>query len=219
MIASSAFCHGFWVCLAGSVSFGALFFILRRHRHLWLRYLDAESSFYVRLGFSQRLISRSRSFSESRLFTVSIALLTVLFLLLAILNASAYFYSRHLWRDIVGIKRSIPRSVAIAYEGHAKAHRGDLNGALVDYSKAIEIDPKCAPAYNYRGEVKEYLSDLDGAIADFSKTIELQPNYANAFKNRGDAKKAKDDQAGADADYAQAAKLRELQPPPPSLPR
>ncbi len=59
--------------------------------------------------------------------------------------------------------------------GVAKEKKGDLVGAIADYSKAIELDPKDTIAYFNRGGAKQMKGDLDGAIADYSKAIELNP--------------------------------------------
>ena len=50
--------------------------------------------------------------------------------------------------------------------GYAKAKKGDLDGAIADFNRAIELDPKKAGAYTNRGSVRNAKGDLDGAIAD-----------------------------------------------------
>ena len=47
--------------------------------------------------------------------------------------------------------------------------------ALADFTKAIELDPKDAAAWDYRGVVYYELKQWDKAIADYTKTIELDP--------------------------------------------
>ena len=92
--------------------------------------------------------------------------------------------------------------------GVAKLVNSDSDGAIADFSKALELNPNYILAYVNRGNAKVGKSDWDGAIVDFSKAIELDPKYAIAYSNRGVAKKEKGDLAGADEDLAQAAKLR-----------
>ena len=53
------------------------------------------------------------------------------------------------------------------------------------YSKAIELDPTFAFAYNNRGLSYAKLKQHDRAIQDFNKAIELDPQYADAYNNRG----------------------------------
>jgi len=63
---------------------------------------------------------------------------------------------------------------------NASASRLDLGPAIADYSKAIELDPKFAPAYNARGITYAKKGDPDRAIADFDNAIELDPKYTVA---------------------------------------
>jgi tetratricopeptide (TPR) repeat protein len=91
--------------------------------------------------------------------------------------------------------------------GVAKEKKGDLVGAIADYSKAIDLDPKDTIAYFNRGGAKQMKGDLDGAIADYSKAIDLNPKYAIAYSNRGVAKKTKGDLDGAIADFTKAIDL------------
>jgi tetratricopeptide (TPR) repeat protein len=85
--------------------------------------------------------------------------------------------------------------------------KGDMDGAIADFNRAIEIYPKdAAPFYN-RGIARQSKGDLDGAMADFDRTIELDPQNAPAYYNRGNIKKAKGDADGAQADYDHFLKL------------
>jgi tetratricopeptide (TPR) repeat protein len=65
--------------------------------------------------------------------------------------------------------------------------RGDLDGAIADYSRAIELDPNDAVTYRNRANTRQAAGDLDGAIADCSRAIELDPELADAYFIRGNA--------------------------------
>ena len=91
--------------------------------------------------------------------------------------------------------------------GLYKAYAKDYYGAIADYTKAIELDPNDAIAYNNRGLSKDNLKDYYGAIADYTKAIELDPNAANAYRNRGILKEDLGDLNGACADWKKAAEL------------
>ena len=69
--------------------------------------------------------------------------------------------------------------------GVAKDERGDLKGAIADYSKAIEINPHYFIAYNNRGNSYQHIGRHDLAIADYNKTIELEPENGMPYNNRG----------------------------------
>jgi tetratricopeptide (TPR) repeat protein len=85
--------------------------------------------------------------------------------------------------------------------------KGDLDGAISDYSKAIEINPRYVAAYNNRGVARKAMGDLDGAIADYNKALEIDPRYAFGYNNRGNARKAKGDIDGAISDYNKAIEI------------
>jgi tetratricopeptide (TPR) repeat protein len=100
-------------------------------------------------------------------------------------------------------------AVAAAYYsgGHNKQAQGDLSGALIDYSKAIELKPDFAEAHCVRGVVEQTKGDLKGALADYNKAIELKPDLVEAYNNRGYAKQIKGDLDGAEADYDKVIEL------------
>jgi lipoprotein NlpI len=69
--------------------------------------------------------------------------------------------------------------------GLQKSEAADYAGAIIEFDKAIALDPAYAEAYNQRGIVKRRGSrDAQGAIADFTRAIELKPHYAQAYNNR-----------------------------------
>src|SRR5437870_219339 len=71
--------------------------------------------------------------------------------------------------------------------GAAKYDKGDWDGAISDYTKALEIDPKLAAACNWRGLVRQAKGDWEGAIVDFTHALEIDPKMASAYKNRAHA--------------------------------
>jgi len=92
-------------------------------------------------------------------------------------------------------------------EGRGGRDQGDFDGAMADYARAIELDPKCFNAYLNRGILKMNHHDLDGAIADYTRAIELDPKSFSGYNDRAVAKKFKGDEAGSAADYARAREL------------
>ena len=91
--------------------------------------------------------------------------------------------------------------------GLAKQRSGDYQGAIADYSRAIELNPKYAIAYKDRASAKGLAGDDEGALADCNEAIELNPRYALAYANRGGAKGEKGDLDGAEADCNRALEL------------
>ncbi|MBV8887365.1 MAG: tetratricopeptide repeat protein [Chroococcidiopsidaceae cyanobacterium CP_BM_RX_35] len=92
-------------------------------------------------------------------------------------------------------------------QGGDKYKKGDYQGAIADYTKALQLNPKSAEAYNYRGNARLNLRDKQGAIADYDQAIKLNPNYADAFNDRGDGRSALGDNQGAITDYDQAIQI------------
>ena len=57
--------------------------------------------------------------------------------------------------------------------GRAKFKNGDYQGAITDYTMAIEINPQYANAYVNRGIDRELANDLEGACDDWRKAVDL----------------------------------------------
>ena len=91
--------------------------------------------------------------------------------------------------------------------GYSKDELQEYQGAIADFSKAIELDPNYSSAYNNRGISKYNLQDYQGAIADYSKAIELDPNDSDAYYNRGLSKLKLNQKNSACLDWSKAAKL------------
>lgn len=83
----------------------------------------------------------------------------------------------------------------------------DLDKKIELYTKAIELNPNYAEAYNNRGSAYDDKEDFDKAIEDYTKAIELDPNLAEAYYNRGNAYAHKGDFDKAIEDYTKAIEL------------
>lgn len=92
-------------------------------------------------------------------------------------------------------------------QGKDKYDLQDFTGAIKDYSKLIELNPKYAAAYFYRGCAKVQLQDFTGAVQDYNKAIELDPKYSEAYYMRGCATESLKDKQGALKDYSKAGEL------------
>ena len=66
-----------------------------------------------------------------------------------------------------------------------KYDKGDLSGAIADYTKAINIDSQDANAFYNRALAKHESEDYSGAIADYTSAIEINPNDHDFYFNRG----------------------------------
>ena len=69
--------------------------------------------------------------------------------------------------------------------GNTSFDQGNLSQAISNLTKAIEINPKLAKAYNNRGVAYATQGNLPQAISDFTKVIEINPQDAEAYYSRG----------------------------------
>lgn len=92
-------------------------------------------------------------------------------------------------------------------KGVINQKKQNYEGAIADYTKAIDLNPLLLEAYNNRGNVKSDLKDYKGAILDFNKAIEIEPNDFYAYCNRGLAKTNIKDYSGAISDYTKAISI------------
>lgn len=67
--------------------------------------------------------------------------------------------------------------------GYASYEKKDYDKTIKYYTKAIELDPKDAAAYNNRGLAYKNKKEYGRAIEDYNKAIELDPEYVLAYNN------------------------------------
>jgi tetratricopeptide (TPR) repeat protein len=76
------------------------------------------------------------------------------------------------------------------------------------YTKAIDLDPKNAEAYNNRGNAYYERQQYDLALADFSAAITHRPDYRAAYFNRGNTYSEQKEYDRAINDYSRAIALK-----------
>lgn len=91
--------------------------------------------------------------------------------------------------------------------GNAKQELKEYKAAIIDYDKAIELNPNFTEAYSKRGNVKSLLQEYKEAILDYDKAIELNPNYYKAYSNRAVAKQELKEYKEAIVDFDKAIEL------------
>ena len=91
---------------------------------------------------------------------------------------------------------------------YEKAYSVDTPALKIEYySKAIEINPKHAVAYNNRGAAFNTLGEYQKAIDDYNKAIEINPKHAVAYNNRGAVFKNLGEYQKAIDDYTKSIEL------------
>jgi len=84
---------------------------------------------------------------------------------------------------------------------------GDLDDAILNFTKAVERDPKLSAAYNNLALVYQRQGKLDFAISNFSKALELNPSYKEGYFGRGASYTSKGDYDKAIVDLTKAIEL------------
>jgi tetratricopeptide (TPR) repeat protein len=77
---------------------------------------------------------------------------------------------------------------AFANRGATHARRGDLDRAIEDLTRAVEIDPQLASAWFNRGLARERKGETSLAILDYSRAIAIAPDHAALWARRAVAR-------------------------------
>jgi tetratricopeptide (TPR) repeat protein len=107
--------------------------------------------------------------------------------------------------DLAEAIRLSPRNAAAAYRlrSFIQSDVGNLDRALADITKAIELDP-AMDDYALRSMILAGKGENDRAIADLDVAIRKSPGVAYLYVLRADAARAKSDVTRAAADYQHA---------------
>lgn len=73
--------------------------------------------------------------------------------------------------------------IALLNDASTKASSGDLLGALDDYSKATEIDPRSSSAWYGLGVIQAKRGDLNLAISAFETAHDIEPGHGPTMAN------------------------------------
>jgi tetratricopeptide (TPR) repeat protein len=122
-------------------------------------------------------------------------------------RGSAYEYLGHLadaMADFNELIRLLPNGFAFADRGLVYLDRQEYDRAIVDLTKAIELDPRWTSAYKWRGTAYFYTGRNDRAIADFDTAIRLDPTSGELYWRRGKAHEVAHDLTAALTDYSDA---------------
>ncbi|MFH1958376.1 MAG: tetratricopeptide repeat protein [bacterium] len=105
------------------------------------------------------------------------------------------------------VKRRLIKTITCIHRGNTYRDKGEYDGAIKDYDKAIELSPKNARAYNNRGNTYRDKGEYDRAIRDYNKAIELNPEFTAVYINRGIAYHDKGEYDRAIRDYDKVIEL------------
>jgi len=106
-------------------------------------------------------------------------------------------------------KAPAPKEAATAADYVQQAlQEKDPQQKIALYTKALELDPKNAVAYNNRGYIYYTQKDLDRALRDLDQAIALNPGFALAYHMRGDVYVDQKKYDEAIASYSRAIALK-----------
>jgi tetratricopeptide (TPR) repeat protein len=103
---------------------------------------------------------------------------------------------------------STANSAKTFYYSAQKKHfiNKDYKGAIADYTRVIQINPKFPNIYTLRADAKMWSGDYKGAIADLTEAIRINPKDTNAYESRGVIKAGSGDKQGGIKDLQEAAR-------------
>ena len=105
-----------------------------------------------------------------------------------------------------------PESASIYYlRGGVRKQLKDYEGAISDFTQAIERKPDYVDAHNDRGIIYYNREDYQKAIADYNRAIQIKPDYAHAYYNLGQSYRKLGEKQKALESYQKAAELYKKQ--------
>jgi tetratricopeptide (TPR) repeat protein len=85
----------------------------------------------------------------------------------------------------LAVERAPSNLIAHNDRGAYRRFRGDLDGAVADFSKTLELDPNFGMSYLNRGIALYDQGQYEGAEPDFSKALEMKVQPTLALRMRG----------------------------------
>jgi tetratricopeptide (TPR) repeat protein len=96
-----------------------------------------------------------------------------------------------------------PKADDFFIQGEDKYQKGDFQGAITAYDRALKINPNYAAAYLNRGQARYFSRDTKGALEDLNQALRISPNNVEALLIRSFVRKKLGDAQGATDDLNQ----------------
>jgi len=123
----------------------------------------------------------------TRNWALALAITWVAFLNIATFSRTDVWQStRTLMEDVIDKKRS-PADQAFGwfFIGNTSDREGNIQQAIREYSRAIDLNPKHIQALNNRAVMYGSEGSYNNSLMDLTAVIRLKPDYAEAWYNRG----------------------------------
>ena len=99
---------------------------------------------------------------------------------LAAVTVACLLTSPHPTAHAVGLR---DEAVTYRQEGFDRQQRGDIQGAVEAYQKAVALDPSYPAPYNDLGVLFEQLGQIEDAKKSYEQALVIDPNYLKAHAN------------------------------------
>jgi tetratricopeptide (TPR) repeat protein len=100
-----------------------------------------------------------------------------------------------------------PDSLDYALRAYELLEMNDYNNAIIDFDRAIQLNPSDYELYRNRGDANFINHNCKRAIVDYNKYIKFVNNDARIFSNRADCREKLEDYEGALEDYKKTLSL------------
>ena len=100
------------------------------------------------------------------------------------------------------------KAVLHTERGTALLTADDVPGALREFNRALNLDPRQAAAWTKRGSLRLTNGELEGAIRDLSNAIILDSSCVEAYEKRGVARERSGDRETAKQDYKKSIEIQ-----------
>ncbi|MCD4682766.1 MAG: tetratricopeptide repeat protein [Bacteroidales bacterium] len=140
-----------------------------------------------------------------------------LLILYTIFIALQTFNRVSVWKDDVSFYSDIiskyPKAeVAYTNRGAIRKESRELQSALADFNKAIQLGKKDFKAYSNRGAVYTDLGEYQMALNDYQKAISLKPNHPQVLADYGYAQLNTGDIKGAISTFDKTIRIKNYNP-------
>lgn len=114
--------------------------------------------------------------------------------------------AREAYDRFLAARRDSPS--AFHNRGDARKDLGDVDGAIADYTAAIDVSPEFFWSLRNRGYLYyKVKNDVAAALADINRAIAIAPQVAWSYVDRAAVREGTGDYAAANQDYQQALAL------------
>ncbi|HTW93549.1 MAG TPA: tetratricopeptide repeat protein [Tepidisphaeraceae bacterium] len=120
--------------------------------------------------------------------------------------ARRYAEAEALYRQVLA--QSPDHPAALQMLGRLAHEVGKTDAAIQILTRAVQVDPRSAGAFNFRGNAYAACGKFHQAAADFQQAISINPQFAEAYNNLGNVMREMSHLDGAARAYEKALSLK-----------